>query len=180
MSLRPDDRRFLILLGVVFIAVVTLTMAARFLGSVLWPEESPVAETIPAEPASRPPPSGARQSAHAPPPKAPPVRVTVEGSIPPEFVGLEGRLTTMERDLSSQREQNRALREKVAAADALILRAEGGAPGDSAGLMLPARPAGKREGLGADDALAADATRPRQRPEAPDTEGKRPNRGSTP
>jgi len=179
MSPRLDDRRFFILLGVVFVFVVALTLAARFLGSVLWQDESPVAGFRDDPPLS-PPLSGASQSADAPPPKAPPVRVSVDGSIPPEWMGLESRLAGMEQALTIRRTEHRALREKVAMADALILQAEGDAPETAPDLSLPLDRFGKREGPGIDQTPAADVTRLRQRLETLGQEGIAPIRGNTP
>nr|VFK69614.1 MAG: hypothetical protein BECKUNK1418G_GA0071005_14242 [Candidatus Kentron sp. UNK]VFK73976.1 MAG: hypothetical protein BECKUNK1418H_GA0071006_14142 [Candidatus Kentron sp. UNK] len=36
----PENKRFLILIGVIGIVVVVLSMAARFLGSTLWCSET--------------------------------------------------------------------------------------------------------------------------------------------
>nr|VFK47414.1 MAG: hypothetical protein BECKSD772F_GA0070984_13811 [Candidatus Kentron sp. SD]VFK80655.1 MAG: hypothetical protein BECKSD772D_GA0070982_11375 [Candidatus Kentron sp. SD] len=125
----PENKRFLILIGVIGIVVIALSGTARFLGSRLWssgPQEAETSAALPAEQSTPPPviPAEVTPPVQAPPPKAPSHPIA-EGKVPLEFQALEARLAAMEQALSNRSGEKQALKEKMAEADALISRAEG-------------------------------------------------------
>nr|VFK62075.1 MAG: hypothetical protein BECKTC1821F_GA0114240_106814 [Candidatus Kentron sp. TC] len=140
MKMLSENKRFLILIAIIGITVLAVSMAARFLGSILWGQE-PGTETVFSLPADEPgspsvPSSRVARPAESPLPKTP-VSSTIEGKASPKFQALGEQLATMEQALSNHSEGRQELNKKMLEADALISRAEGIIRGSDIPLSAP-------------------------------------------
>nr|VFK25061.1 MAG: hypothetical protein BECKMB1821G_GA0114241_101119 [Candidatus Kentron sp. MB]VFK29805.1 MAG: hypothetical protein BECKMB1821I_GA0114274_10129 [Candidatus Kentron sp. MB]VFK74951.1 MAG: hypothetical protein BECKMB1821H_GA0114242_10139 [Candidatus Kentron sp. MB] len=128
MKSYSENRRFLILIGMIGFVGITLSVAAYFLGPHLWSSESktslasvPYIDDKPDLPRTVPSFQVSRSERSASPPVPSPI---VKGQVPLEFKALEEKLIAMEQALSDHAREKQALEKKMAEADTLILQAE--------------------------------------------------------